>query len=79
MASVCECVVDPEDRPGDHGVRSQWLQSVNVVDPEDRPGDHGVRSQWLQYPGPDCVRGQHWKQQVYHPGVSHGSQTARWR
>ena len=24
-------VVDPEDRPGDHGVRSQWLQSVNVL------------------------------------------------
>ena len=31
VASVCECVVDHEDRPGDHGVRSQWLQSVNVL------------------------------------------------
>ena len=31
MASVCECVVDLEDRPADHGVRSLWLQSVNVL------------------------------------------------
>ena len=45
---------------------------VLPADPADGAGDHGARHQRLRHAGTHRVCGQHWGQQVHHPGVAHG-------